>query len=468
MDEYLLQFHWHRCTEPSAAVGRLAHQTHTALILSQYHIGGITRVCIHTLLLLRGPDKFRTEHSPRINYVQIGKVVKVGPRRSARQVSPNTTTKASSYMPVERPATHHESRRPVSSLSFNQGGNGMPRRPATNQGHRENNFQKYQRQRILLLNRQGVRQKATERQRPSTTGRARGTPSSQVGGAKLLSFMQHRNRQRHFKKNNSSGNGRPVSGLCSNRKNVKKVGLYAALQGSPKQLSPRPSTSTSQYNARASSSIGIRKDLETAKTGGAESRQSSGNSFGARPATAIGTSFYKNYNTNVNRYNLHTNIEEMIKRENKKRRNRSSPSQKRPATGIMKKKNGYEHGINKRPSTTKETSRRAVTSRVSFNTKAPVHNDLDSYIPSNSVGNDQDGVGESNLKIDSGVMNNTYDAEPKDRMHVDTKELHALINRMENMVDEQRLKTAPWELKNDKVYISEDKKNIIDDETESQ
>ena len=61
-------------------------------------------------------------------------------------------------------------------------------------------------------------------------------------------------------------------------------------------------------------------------------------------------------------------------------------------------------------------------------------------------------------------MNNIYDAEPKDRMHVDTKELHALINRMENMVDEQRLKTAPWELKNDKVIVSKDKKSVVDDE----
>ena len=58
-------------------------------------------------------------------------------------------------------------------------------------------------------------------------------------------------------------------------------------------------------------------------------------------------------------------------------------------------------------------------------------------------------------------MNNIYDAEPKDRMHVDTKELHALINRMENMVDEQRLKTAPWELKNDKVVISKDKISVV-------
>ena len=61
-------------------------------------------------------------------------------------------------------------------------------------------------------------------------------------------------------------------------------------------------------------------------------------------------------------------------------------------------------------------------------------------------------------------MNNIYDAEPKDRMHVDTKELHALINRMENIVDEQRLKTAPWELKNDKVIVSKDKKSVVDDE----
>ena len=57
-------------------------------------------------------------------------------------------------MPVERPATHHESRRPVSSLSFNHGGNGV-REDQPQIKVIENNFQKYQRQRILLLNRQG-------------------------------------------------------------------------------------------------------------------------------------------------------------------------------------------------------------------------------------------------------------------------------------------------------------------------
>ena len=46
-----------------AAVGRLAHQTHTALILSQHIIGGITRrYASIPFSLLRGPDKFRTEH----------------------------------------------------------------------------------------------------------------------------------------------------------------------------------------------------------------------------------------------------------------------------------------------------------------------------------------------------------------------------------------------------------------------
>ena len=93
-----------------------------------------------------------------------------------------------------------------------------------------------------------------------------------------------------------------------------------------------------------------------------------------------------------------------------------------------------------------------------------MYNDLDSYIPSNDIGANQNGVGESNLSLNPSGMNNIYDAEPKDRMHVDTKELHALINRMENMVDEQRLKAAPWELKNDKVIVSKDKKSVVDDE----
>ena len=51
---------------------------------------------------------------------------------------------------------------------------------------------------------------------------------------------------------------------------------------------------------------------------------------------------------------------------------------------------------------------------------------------------------ESNVNMMMNDNNNMlYDSDI--RLHPDAKELHALIDRMENMVEEQRMRPIPWE-----------------------
>ena len=53
---------------------------------------------------------------------------------------------------------------------------------------------------------------------------------------------------------------------------------------------------------------------------------------------------------------------------------------------------------------------------------------------------------ESNVNMMMNDNNNiVYDSDSDIRLHPDAKELHALIDRMENMVEEQRMKPIPWE-----------------------
>ncbi len=405
----------------------------------------------------------------KINY----ELVKVGYiKNPSRNTNNNTST---------RPATHHQMHRPGSRMDYKNNNHNVPRRPSTNQGSRRatknnnnNNLYNKQRQRILILNRNNNNKNNKLRARPATTTShtsrmrkaATANNNNNASTSPFSQQQQQRRRQQALKKRNQKqeqirGGERPVSRLMQQPQNVKKVGLYAALQGSPKQISPRPARRN--HNNRATTSMGFRNDNKTNNNNNLDNNEKSKNvvknngvyGIGLRPATAIGTNFYKNYNNNINKYNLHTDINEMMKIERKETINERRT--KRPTTGIIKNSNvGYQqHRYQQRPSTTGNNNNpRVVTSRVSFNTtnKSSIENnndDLDTYIPpadmlNNHNNNDTALNEESNVNMMMNDNNNMlYDSDI--RLHPDAKELHALIDRMENMVEEQRMKPIPWE-----------------------
>ena len=131
-----------------------------------------------------------------------------------------------------------------------------------------------QRQRILILNRNNNNKNNKLRTRPATTTShtsrirkaATANNNNNASTSPFSQQQQQRRRQQALKKRNQKqeqirGGERPVSRLMQQPQNVKKVGLYAALQGSPKQISPRPARRN--HNNRATTSMGFRNDNKT-------------------------------------------------------------------------------------------------------------------------------------------------------------------------------------------------------------